>query len=513
MLCEVSGKTPEVALVGPDISPVPTIARVSRWVAVVALVQLGVLVATSNGYGYHGDEMYFIAAGSHPAFGYPDQPPLVPLIASVMNAVAPGSLLVLRLPSALIAAATTVLAAVIAREVGGRARAQVIAAACTASSAFALATCHFVTTTTFDLLSTTMLCWLMVRAVTRRSGPSLLAAGVVAGIGCEAKPQVALVAVLVLAAVTVVGPRWPLRSGWLVAGVAAAVTLAAPYLIWQAVHGWPQLTVASNVAGSAEGGRAGFLPFQFMMVSPLLVPVWIAGLLVPLRRASLATVRFLPLTYAGLAVAYLLGDGKAYYLASLYPALLGLGAIPVADWTLRHHAPLRTVMLSGSLVVAVAINALIALPLLPATSLQGSAVIALNPDLGQTVGWPQFIDTVSQAWHSIPDPERAHTVIFTYSYAEAGAVDLLGHAHGLPRSYSGHNGFSAWGQPRADTTAVLLLGYNGPFDAAPYFHDCTQLDTIDNGVGLDNNEQGLPVLLCHPATTWPALWPKLRHYN
>ena len=209
-------------------------------------------------------------------------------------------------------------------------------------------------------------------------------------------------------------------------GVLAAVGIAAPYLIWQQRHGWPQVTVAHNIGGSAEGGRAGFIPFQLVMVSIFLVPVWIAGLLLPFRRGEMRLLRFLPLAYLGLAAAYLLGNGKAYYLASLYPALLGLGALPVADWTLRHRR--RLVVLIVAVAASAAMNAFIALPLLPERSLQGSLTMKLNPDLGENVGWPRFINTVGNAWRSIPARERAHTAIFAATYHEAGAVDVLGQA-------------------------------------------------------------------------------------
>ena len=159
------------------------------------------------------------------------------------------------------------------------------------------------------------------------------------------------------------------------------------------------------------------------------------------------------------------------------------------------------------------INGFIALPLLPEKSLQGSAVIALNPDQGDTVGWPRFIDTIATAWHAIPAGERAAHCDLHLSYEEAGAIDVLGHAKGLPRAYSGHNGFSEWGKPAADDTHALLVGYDGPADAAPYFHGCRTLATINNGVGLNNNEQGLPGPALPTRATWTALWPHLVHFG
>jgi Dolichyl-phosphate-mannose-protein mannosyltransferase len=482
----------------------------SPWVGAMAAVQFAVLLATSTRYGYHRDELYFIVAGSHPALGYPDQPPLVPLISWAMHSVWP-SLVLLRLPSALVAATTTLLAGEIAREVGGGRRAQLIAAGCTASSGFALAVGHFVTTTTFDLLSTTALLWLVIRALVRRSARPMLAAGVVVGLGVEAKPQVGFVAIVVVCVLLVIGPRDVLRSLWTVGGAVAAVAIAAPYVVWQQRHGWPQLTVAQNIGGSAEGGRVGFIPFQLLLVSPVLAPVWIAGLIAPFRRLELHRLRFVPVTYVVLLVAYIAGNGKAYYLASLYPAVLALGALPAADWTARALARSRTLMIAIAL--SVVISGFIALPLLPARSLQGSAVMAINPDQGETVGWPRFIDTVATAWHAIPAVERAHTAIFTGNYGEAGAVDVLGRSHGLPRAYSGHNAFSEWGMPPPTDAHALVIGYNRASDTAPYFGTCRTLATVDNGVGLENDEQGLPLLFCRPTAPWATLWPQLRHYG
>lgn len=76
-------------------------------------------MAFAGGYGYHRDELYFLAAGDHLAWGYPDQGPLTPFVAHLMDGLAPGSLTVLRIPSALMAGATVVLTGCTGAELGG----------------------------------------------------------------------------------------------------------------------------------------------------------------------------------------------------------------------------------------------------------------------------------------------------------------------------------------------------------------------------------------------------------
>ena len=503
-----------VAVIAPDPAPDPsdpTARRLSPWVAVVAVALFTELLAFAGRYGYHRDELYFVVAGSHPAFGYPDQPPLVPLMVALMHHIAP-SLYIVRLPSALAAAATVVVTAAITREVGGGQRAQVIAACTAAVSAISLATGHFVTTTTADVLSTSLLGLLLVKTVVRHDPRPLVWAGLVVGIGSEAKPQVGFVAVVALASLAVVGHRWVFRTYHVWIGIAIAAVAGAPYVIWQQLHGWPQLTVAHNIAGGAEHGRVGLIPYQIIMVSVFLVPVWGAGLVSAWRNPALRSVRFVPVLYGLLALAYLVGDGKAYYLASIYPTVIGIGAVPTAAWLARGRS--RAVLLTVAIVLSAALSADFALPILPERHLARSFALEVNPDLGEQVGWPQMVDTVSEVWHGLPPATRAHAVIFTQNYGEAGAIDVLGRAAGLPHAFSGHNGFSLWNRPSPDKTTTVVLGFDSPQQVVSYFTGCTRAAEITNPVKVINGEYGLPVLVCTGLTKpWTQLWPELRHYD
>lgn len=492
-------------------SPAPSTgdsALARRPLLVVAGAVAALLVATSRRYGYHRDELYFLIAGRNPDWGYPDQPPLTPMIARLMDLVGPGSLVVLRLPSALAAAATVLLAGMLARELGGGRRAQLIAAACAGVSGITLVTGHFVSTTTYDVLFSAALCWLLARAARTGEAWLLVPAGLVLGVGLLNKTLIGFLAAALLVGVLAVGPRALLRDSSLAMGAVIAAVCVAPWLVWQGLNGWPVLDMSRAIAAEGDqGGRLGFLPFQLLLVSPVLVPVWVAGLV---RLSRDRRFRFLAVGWALLAVFYLATGGKAYYLAGMYPALLAAGAVAADGWIGAARGRLR--LLGAAVGVSLVVGAVVGLAVLPARSLP--AVLAVNPDAGEQVAWPRYVDQVAGVWNGLTSTQRANGLVLTSNYGEAGAIDRYGPARGLPPAYSGHNGYADWRVPAGRAGPVVLVGFADDAERARLFGGCQEAATLDNGIGLDTEEQGVPVWVCGaPSRPWAELWPEIRHLD
>jgi len=253
-----------------------------------------------------------------------------------------------------------------------------------------------------------------------------------------------------------------------------------------------------------------------VLVSPLLVPVWLCGLVRLLRSSSLVRFRSLGWAYVVLAVTFLVAGGKPYYLAGMFPVLLAAGAPTVVGWLRRRGRTTRRVVVIAALGLSLVINCLLMLPLVPADDLADTPIVDINYDAGETVGWPEFAGVVAGVLNSLPATERAGAVVLTGNYGEASAIDRYGPALGLPAAYSGHNAFWEWGPPvggRPDdrSEAVVAVGISRDLLAG----NCGSVEaagTIDNGVGLDNEEQGRTVWLCRDQSApWPQIWPSFRH--
>ena len=467
------------------------------------------LVAFAGGYGYHRDELYFLVAGSHLAWAYPDQGVVTPAIAHAMDLLAPGSLTVLRIPPAVMSGLTVLVTGLTARELGASRRGQLIAASCIAVAAVTLFVGHLLSTTTLDLLAWATFTWLIARIIRTGEQRLWLAAGALAGVALMNKPLIAFLIAGVAVGVVAAGPRTLLRSRWPWAGLMLALAIWSPWLIWQAEHGWPQLEVSSSIASGSSGSsqpRWALIPFQFLLVSPVLAPVWIAGLLGLLRAPRLRPYRLFSVAWLFLLVVFLATGGKPYYLAGMFPVLLAPGAIETDAWLTRGPRR-RETLLWGMVALSGAVSILLALPVLPARD--AAIANSANSDVGETIGWPELARGVARAYRPAPP----HAVIFTANYGEAGAIDRYGPALGLPHAYSGHNGFAYWGPPTTAPGPVVTVGLHAGHGLRQ-FTRCHFMGRIENAPGIDNDERHEPIYLCGGVvSSWQLAWPKLRHLN
>jgi hypothetical protein len=462
----------------------------ARGIATVVAIQAAILTALSGRYGFHRDELYFRAAGRRLDWGYVDQPPLTPLLARLFSfGDSPVSM---RIAATLLGAAVVLVIALTARELGAGHAAQVLAAAATALSIFVLAVSHMLSTATVDTLLWTVICFFVIRLLRAGDGRWWVAIGATVGLALTNKWLVPLLVLALGVSLLVVGPRGVLRTWWLVAGVAVALVISVPALIWQAAHDFPLLTVArgiSDVDGSEN--RVLFIPLQLLYVSPVLVPVLAAGFLALWRDQR---YRALALSYPILCAVTLAVGGKSYYTIPLLLLLLAAGAEPAWRWALRHRA-----VATGAALAGTATSVVSTLPVLPVSAL--TPVLAVNKEQGEQVGWREFAASVAGAWRQA----EPNSVVFTRNYGQAGAVELYGPEFGLPQPYSGHMSYADWGPPPSDAPVVVV---GRP---PSLFTGCRVV--VTHRAVIPNEEDGTQISVCDPVD-WPQVWPKLRlFYN
>lgn len=478
-----------------------------RPVGLVVLADAALLGATLNGYGYHRDELYFRLLSAHPAWGYVDEPPLTPMLAKAGIAVFGDTLWGIRVPALLLALAAVALTALLAAELGGGATAQVLAAV-GASSTFLFISGHVLLTSTADLVVWLLVMLFAARALLRQRPRWWLAAGLTTGLGLYNKQLVVLLLIGLAVGLLVAGPRRELRSPWLWAGVAIAVVVGLPNLIYQVANHWPEATMAHAIArNKGSDDRTFFVPFQLILLGPPLAPIWIAGLVRLLRDPAWRAVRALAWAYPAVCVIVLVTGGQGYYTFGLLLLLYAAGCVVVAR---RFSGAMRAWTIAG-LAVNVAVSAVIALPLIPLRSLP-PAIATTNQTARDSVGWPTYVRQVADAYRALPPGDRAVAVLFAGNYGEAGALDRYGRAYGLPTVYSGQNELHRFGPPPDSATVVVEV--NEGEDLAPYFDSCLKVGMLDNGLGIDNEEQGAGITVCRGRHgSWRDFWPDLQHYD
>jgi hypothetical protein len=471
----------------PPEPPAMTARFAVRGVAAVVLLKCLLNLVVVGRYGWQRDELYYAVAGTHLQGGYVEFPPATGLLSALARVLFGWSLAGFRSLAILAGAATIVVAALIARELGGGRRAQVVAAVLVGFSPLLVATNGLFQPVSFDQLATVVVLWLALRLALGRGSWPLL--GLAAGVGLETKYTLAVVLVLLVASFAVWRRDVLARRGFLVAAGLTALLLV-PNLVWEAGHDWVSVQWFANPPASAtDESRPQFVADLLLLTNLVAVPVAGAGVVALWRDRR---VRPLAATVVGTLVAYFLLEGKSYYAMPVVLVALAAGAVPFDRWA-RSGRRLAAAAAPFFLLIVVLLP--IGLPVLPLRTADRLGVIAARSDYQDEVGWPQLAALVER--HA-----DGTDVVLASNYGEAGALELFG--RGLPPVASPHVTFRFW-RPDVGGRRALLVGFGR--EQATFCEDYRLVARVQ--MPVENEERGAPIARCLLRQPLAALWPTL----
>src|SRR5215218_422007 len=495
----------------------------------LALVKLLVHLLTAGNYGYFRDELYYVAASEHLSFGYVDFPPFVALATALGRATLGDSLVALDLLPALAGAAVVVLAGLMARELGGGAFAQGLAALAVLVAPNFLVFGTFISMDAFDQLFWVSAAYVLL-LILKHDRPRLwLLFGLFAGLGLLTKVTMLYFGLAVFVAVLLTPSRMHLLTPWPWLGGAISLLFLLPYVFWQISHGWPTLEFWAGYGEKVdEASPLEFLIEQILTMQPPTLPLWLAGLYYYLFSRDGRPYRALSWIYVVLFILLMVQNARFYFLAPAYPMLFAAGAVVFERFVVQRNwnwlKPVYVVVLVVSGIVVAPITVLPVLPVETLARITGAAggdagVQVETREVGQLpqifadrFGWEKMVATVDRVYEELPAEDRQRACILTGNYGEAGAINFFGPRYGLPKVISGHNSYYVWGPRGCSGETVVSVGVPRK-RLVEVFGRIEQADTVRCRYCMPD-ENDLPVYVSRNSKLpFEEAWPRFKHYD
>ncbi|HVS49185.1 MAG TPA: glycosyltransferase family 39 protein [Candidatus Dormibacteraeota bacterium] len=472
-----------------------------------ALGVIALHLATNNTLGFHTDELYYLTCGWHPALGYVDFPPLVPLLARLESGLLGVSPWTLRVLPSLLGGFLVALSGAYVRRLGGSLRLQGIALVTAIAAPYLLGSNWVFQTVTFDQVTWMVsLYWFLCLVIDRRPRYWIYM-GVTLGIGLEVKyTVVGLIAGIGIAVLLTPSLRNELRTRYPWIAVAIALLIWAPNLAWQVVEGFPTLIYLANHRGSG-GGPLVYL-IQFAAYFFFLLPLWLAGMISLFRSRLLRPI--------GIACAVplllFLFAGKSYYAAGTIPIALAQGLMAIS----RIKRPKLRSGLQIAVVVASVLEFVVffflVVPVTPPDRIHAARLETVNEVFADSVGWDDIAYQVTTIYRDLPASERSNTVIISAYYGVPGALQVYDSPNVRPEAISPQLSDWYWLPSSLAATNALMVDYK-PSEVAWMCTSPTLIGHLTVPYHVAGLEQDAPVTFCQLKAPIPKIWGRLRNFS
>ncbi len=485
------------------------------------------LMLFNGNYGYFRDELYYIACSKHLAFGYVDQPPLSIGILWLNRALLGDSIYVLRLLPALATSMVVIIAAAMARRLGGGTLAQGLASLSVVAAHGLIGHGKIFSMNPFDVLFWALAAYVTV-IILREDKPRLwLLYGLVVGLGLENKYSVGFGIIGLVAGLVLTRQRSQLARPWFWLGALIATIVFLPHVVWEIANGFPSVEFMNNASQhkNVNLGAVDFLLGQVRDMNVLNAPLWIGGIVFFFRFPD-GRLRPLAWMYPVVFLVMVLGHAKIYYLSAIYPLFLAGGAVLFEQLVRARSWKWFTPTYAGLLTLVALVFLPFAVPVLPVEQFiryehilgmmpradERSSVGELPQYYADQFGWKEMVDSVARAYRTLTPEEQARCSIFVRNYGEAGAIDFFGGALGMPPASCAHNNYWIWGPGKQTGDIAIIIGNSRTLEDnladLRRRYQSVELISTTHALYCMPYESGRMIFVCKGMnTTFQQLWP------
>lgn len=489
-----------------------------------ALISLGLHLLPRPGYGFHRDELLYLAMGDHFHPFRMSFAPLIPALARSARVLPLDLFTGIHLLAAVAGAALPTLTALICRELGGSGRAQLVAATAVLVAPLFLRAGTLFQPVVFEQVWWAVAALALAKLLAGRDRRWWLALGAAVGAGSLTKFSVAFLVAGVIVAITAAQLRPELRTRWPWLGAGVVVALAAPSLTGQITWGWPFLAQTQALQATQLGhfNRLDFVTGQFVILGAA-APLWPIGLVGLLTGDGLRRFRTLGLLALTVFLLLLFAGGKDYYFGPIHPLLIAASGSILGRWLERRavlSGGLAFLAIGGAVILPLGVPVLpptrmaryaAALGITQATRTNYGAALPLPQDYADMTGWQEQAGTVASVFRGLPSHEQADASILGNNYGRTGAVALFGRSLGLPYPISRHGDFYFWGTGKLGGEVTIVIGGTAE-QWREYWGEVTEAARARNPWGVDE-EQDVAIFVCRrPRLDLPALFRALGPY-
>jgi 4-amino-4-deoxy-L-arabinose transferase-like glycosyltransferase len=496
-------------------------------VAVKLALHLVVLAVTQ--FGIQRDEFLYLAMGRHLRFWRMDFPPLMAVLGNLSGALFGHSLAVVRIFPAIEGSLVLLMAALIARELGGGWFAQGLAALSVLSGTLFQRSATLFQPVVLDQLWWTLALYALIRLGREQRKRDWVLFGLGVGFGLLNKFSVLFFgfSVLVAMLVTPAGAWLKTRGPWLAAGL--ALVIGSPSIAGQIALGFPVVPQMQNLQGEqlTHVTWSLFLFEQPLLLGPAPFLLAAAGAATLIRRREWRPYGVVGWACIVAFVLLFLLHGKSYYIGPIYPTLFGAGAVVLEGW----RRPWWAVTVRQATVAGTVVFGLLVLPIgMPILGPQATASYAraigathalvtnrgvmdqLPQDYADMLGWEEQSQAVARVVATLTPAEREQAVIFAANYGEAGAAEFYRPRYGLPPVVCASGSYWFFGPGERPGTILVGLGLDSA-DLAEAYRDVHPAGLIESPWSVDE-ERRVPIMVARsPRRTLQEMWPRLAGRN